>query len=464
MVPRLRIACALLLCLAPACGSPPPPNIVLIVVDALRADRLGVYGNPRGLSPFLDELAARSVVFHRAYAVSSWTLPSVASILTSRFPSQHGVTSFAAQLPAGEVTLDQVLRAAGYLSAAFTANLMTHRLVTSFDHREQLLRSDTSEREIPGRGVELNRQVARWLTRIRESGEPARPVFIYLHYMETHTPYAPPEAFLAKTQRGDPPDVGFAEATIGVGNGLGIGDEARPAVEAVYDAEVLAVDAAVRDLLATLDRMQMGGNTLIVLTSDHGEAFREHGFWSHGINLYNEILQVPLIVHVPGAETRVDVDAVVSLADLAPTLAELAGLPVPAPFEGDSFARLLVARRSWSPLGLLMRWRAQRRTAYSEANVSEEDRRLLRALISGHMKFIVHPDGTSELFDLAADPGEKTPQPLAEGESLARMLDARSARLLRRASARETTPLDEATRQRLKALGYVAGEARPQPP
>ena len=231
-----------------------PPNVVLIVVDTLRADRLDTYGNPRGLTPFLDVLARRGTVFANAYAPSSWTCPSVASLFTSRYPSQHGVVNFEAKLAESEVTLADRLGDAGYVNAGFSANFRlaaNHGYAQGFGNWQAFLGRGHPKAE----GLRLRETSLAWLEKNVQPGSRSpvqpgsrSPVFLYFQYMEPHAPYVPPEPF--RTQFGLPsaPDADPATANAkitSVSNGRGLTAPEVALVESLYDAEVAAVDAEI---------------------------------------------------------------------------------------------------------------------------------------------------------------------------------------------------------------------------
>ena len=169
----------------PGARSAPRPNILLVLIDTLRADRLGVYGNERGLTPFLDEIAKSGTVFSHAYAPSSWTCPSIASLFTSRYPSQHGATTPDARLVASEVTLAESLSASGYATAGFVANLrLDERLGfgQGFDHWRVF-------KQLPlVRGKVVQTYSMEWLNP-QQTASPDQPIFLYLHLTEPHSPY-----------------------------------------------------------------------------------------------------------------------------------------------------------------------------------------------------------------------------------------------------------------------------------
>jgi arylsulfatase A-like enzyme len=481
---RFSRSLTLLFVIVASCGSPPRPNILMVVVDTLRADRLGSYGNDRGLTPFLDSLAARGNVFHRAYAQSSWTSPSIASLFTSRFQSQHGVIRAGGRIRSQETTLAEVLRDNGYVTAGFSANgvlrgrgdKMTGGSLRSgsgfgqgFAHYEA-----SAPERVEGiraqalwateRAEDVNRRAVEWLD---GRAQPRQlPTFLYLHYMEPHIPYAPEEAFLRQTFAGrDLPDMYRLNALAYRGNNFPINDSILRDIQATYDAEVMSVDAGLRSLFSQLEERAFLDDAIIVVTADHGEEFKDHGLIGHGKTLYDELIRVPLLILVPEQSERVDVWDIVSLVDVAPTLVDTLQIGRPDSFEGRSFrVELLAATGWWHALlarvdGILA---SEPRVAYSELLHDKNHRRLSpheRALVMGSKKLIVGVDGESEFYDSGLDPGEKNSGGVPKG-SRALLLDTLAAmqrHVLQLAGADEARPLDPATEEILRALGYTDG-------
>jgi arylsulfatase A-like enzyme len=434
------------------------PNVVLIVVDTLRADRLGSYGSTRGLTPFLDELAGRGVVFANAYASSSWTCPSVASLLTSRYPSQHGVVGFDVRLPEEETTLAERLVGGAfgrvgevvrrdYVGGAFSANW---RLMKTLGYAQGIRtwRSYATDRK--PRADWLGRRCLMWLDGAfgwaRWHRWFPRPLFLYLHFMEPHAPYDPPA-------RHRPRDDGGADAATANRKLIEMrwSDLTKPEIallERLYDGEVASFDAELRRLFVALEERGVLRDAVIVVTADHGEEFGEHGLMEHGWSLYEPGLRVPLIMVAPGLPAGRVVEEPVSLVDVAPTLLELLRLPAAPRFEG----------RSLLPLA---RERGEARDVLAELWPSDErgaTRRHTLALIRARTKLLVGGDAvTTEAYDLASDPGETRPLEMAGavGE-LRSVLAAKEADLRQRANATTSrVPLDERDRERLRALGYV---------
>jgi arylsulfatase A-like enzyme len=441
-----------------------PPNVLLIVVDTLRADRLGAYGNGRDLTPFLDSLARRGTVFANAYAPSSWTCPSVASLFTSRYASQHGVVRFDSKLSESEVTLAERLIDVGYLSGGFSANF---RLAAEYGYAQGFanwtayLPRDGGDPK-PDGGV-LRKGVTHWLTTLGTGSR--SPVLLYLQYMEPHAPYVPPEPY--RTKFGLPSDATADEHAANAKlTALGGGDKGLTPSEiallaSLYDSEVAAVDAEISALFSELDRLGFLRDAVVIVTADHGEEFGEHGEFLHGLTLYNPSVRVPLIIAGPGIASGQTVSENVSLIDVAPTLLDLAGLPPEPAFEGHSLTPLMCGSRA-RPTS------SGREGAMTGQVISELERshlqgydvrRHARAIFDGPQKLILDPRGRTMLYDLSTDPGETTP--LKDPASVARTSEllARLARRQPSASSHATTAaagpvLDDATKEKLRALGY----------
>jgi arylsulfatase A-like enzyme len=378
-------------------------------------------------------------------------------LFTSRYPSQHGVIAFDSVLPDEEITLAEELREAGYVTGFFSPNGLLRedwgfgQGFTEF--REFAIPPRPNQPDylwIPYRADYTNRHVVSWLDSMTATGK-RPPVFLYIQYMEPHSPYAPPEAALQRTLEGrKKPDLAEVNLFAFVGNDAPIEERVLRDLRDVYDAEVLSLDTQLRRLFAALGSRGLLENAILVFTSDHGEEFAEHGLIGHEKTLYGEVIQVPLVISQPGVSRRTDVADVVSLIDLAPTLLSLIGRAAPAAFEG----------RSLLPLQTGVAPPAQRAT-YSELPVPEGavPNRFsphLRSVIAGNHKLIAGRNGEMEYYDLQADPGERDPDALAEAErtALRRILEEMVQGAARRDARREVKPIDDATREQIRALGY----------
>jgi len=437
-----------------------PPNIVLVVADTLRADRLGVYGNGKGLTPFLDELAARGTVFTHAYAASSWTCPSVASLLTSRYPSQHRVSDYDSKLPDGETTLAESLAEKRYVAGGFSANF---RLSGPLGYGQGFTGWFPFVAHGKITAQRLGRKSLAWID-AAWNRRARRPLFLYYQFMETHAPYDPvgeahaPDAAIAALRRRLCPECADTARNAAINEQLTAlhwdllthDDVAR--LEALYDVEVASFDARLRDLFAGLARRGVLDKAIVVFTADHGEEFRDHGYLGHGTSLYNELIHVPLIVLTPGQHAGRVVADNVSLLDVAPTLLDLVGILPERAAEGRSLVPLLDGGSV--PADVVAELPP---VLSSPLDIGRH--RL--AFVRGTLKLIVpRKSGVARdrpvVFDLATDPGEQHPgSPATECAACLRAARRVRAEIAARAAPAEHGVVDERTREHLRALGYV---------
>jgi arylsulfatase A-like enzyme len=382
------------------------PNVVLIVVDALRADHLSCYGYARQTSPHLDALAASGVLCESMYCAGIPTQPAFTTIHTGQHPITHGIVSHggAAELAKKTPTLAEVLLGAGYTTCAVD-NLMRERMWFGRGFEYYV---DPSLRRVLHLGVtaeELNRRAIPWLR--AHSGE---PFFLFIHYWDPHTPYLPPEQDRG-FYRGDPTDPSNASLEEWWRHPMGV--LARdtwlqtPAgritdveyVVALYDGEIRHVDRGIAELVQAVDELGLAERTLVAVTADHGESMNEHGIFFEHHGLYESTVRVPFIARWPG---RIPAGArrtqLLQHHDLAPTLLEAAGLRTPPTMEGKSRWKLLTGEGE-----------DPGRDALLMVECTHQAKWALRA---GRYKFILAraPDfyGTPlrELYDLERDPAE----------------------------------------------------------
>ena len=432
---------AVLAAFAAGCGPPArsgPPDLILISVDTLRPDHLGAYGYPRKTSPHLDALARDSVRFDTAIAQAPSTLPSHASMLTSLPPSRHGALFSRRQaLREGATTVAEVLREAGYRTAAFVAKGQLAPVFRLDQGFELYASSHGSLRRKVGEAMD-------WL----DAEQPEGPVFLFLHTYEVHHPYRPePELMdpLDAGYEGDLPDHIEVDLLRRI-NGdreprIAIDEADLQHVENAYDAGITHMDLGIRALVRELRERDRFENTAIVFTSDHGEEFGEHGRvgW-HAHSLYDELLRVPLLLRLPGGRHGGErVEAQVRSIDIAPTLLALAGVAAPAAFEGRSLLARLGPDADPEP------WPAR-----SERDVTRDP--LPTALHDGRYKWY-----EGRLFDLEADPGERVDLREREPERAARLEADYRAGLRGGDAAPGATAVElpEAARERLRELGYL---------
>lgn len=335
----------MLLALLLSCWGTPvpeaPPDIVLVVIDTLRGDHLGIYGHERPTSPRMDGLAQSGTWFHRAYAQSGWTLPSFTSLLTGTYPHQHRVgrapfdPSAFGRLGPESTTLPEVLSAQGYVTAAWMNNTFLapeFGLAQGFQTYDYQGSTNSRSRS----GEETVDGALGWLT------VQTQPAFALVHLMEPHMDYAPPEStrgrFTSERELHISVPYTLSEQIGGRGTGKSPSPEIQADIRRVYDEEILAVDMAVGRLVDGLKAAGRWENTTLVITSDHGEEFWDHGGFEHGHTLLGELTRVPLIVAGRGP-SKGRVDTVVEHVDLFQALVHLGGAESPSGTAGqDVFA------------------------------------------------------------------------------------------------------------------------------
>jgi len=413
----------------PASTPAGPPNILLVTIDTLRADHLGAYGYGRIETPNIDRLAKRGTLFSQAFSPVPLTLPAHAAIMTGTVPPIHGVRNNGQRLPAGPRTLAEILKGRGYRTGAFVgafpldSRFGLNRGFETYDDRYGSRNASRDLTFVERRADDVNAPAAAWIS--ARSGE---PFFAWVHYFDPHTPYEPPPPYAA-------------------------GYRGRE-----YDGEIAYADAALGRLLARLEASGLLENTLVVLTADHGESLGEHGEATHGIFIYDSTLHVPLILAhpalIPAGRT---VGSPVGLTDLAPTILDLLGIPLPAGMDGISAAPALKSKPgSGGP-------NVEGREMYIECQAGWLDRRWapLRGIRTGTWKYIDAPQ--AELYDLRTDSGE-TRNVLSTHPAEVRRLSEALGRIVRTApaTAAKSEPMSAETRRKLRSLGYVGGS--PVPP
>jgi arylsulfatase A-like enzyme len=316
------------------------PDILLITVDTLRADRLGTYGSTLGLTPSLDRFAQDALVFDQAYAVAPITTPSLSSAFTSHYPHETKVTDNGLRIPAGVPTLAELLRREGYETAAVVSNPVLAepgRLDPGFDVYDDSLPEQEKYRDEPARRAGRTTDAALALWRTRKS----KPFFLWVHYMDPHGPYQAPDSFVERATRATGPE----DRTLAVSADNRSGG-AIPRYQYIegcrssrdylvrYNAAVAYLDSQIGRLLSDPQISRLRTEGLILFTADHGEALGEHDTWfAHGENVYDEMIHVPWIVAGRGVRAGRRTDAV-SLIDLMPSLFDELGFPISGEWRG----------------------------------------------------------------------------------------------------------------------------------
>lgn len=377
----------------PEDGAPPDgPNLLLITIDCLRADHVGVHGYAKPTTPNIDRLAAEGVRFTNAFANAPMTLPSIPQLFTSNlFPTKD--------IP----TLLEPVAKAGIPSAAVVNNAWIPLWLSQGKHAEPpgtfdvMISGDLDAKAITDRAIA-------WLDEHRDDR-----FVLFLHYLDAHTPYAPPKDDIARfadpAYRGKIGDT-FAHVEGADASHLDAAD--RQKVMALYDAAVRFIDQQIGRVLETLAQQGELERTVILLTADHGEEFWDHGHFFHGQSLYDELLHVPLVVRGPGLPAGTVVQRPVRLIDVAPSLVEWGKLERPATFEGRPLSQAIAAPDAPGDDHIATATQAQFPTRY--------------AIRSGGLKLIESLDsGRRELYETATDPGEKNDLASSRPEDVARL-------------------------------------------
>ena len=371
------------------------PNLILILVDTLRFDHLHANGYPRETSPSLDALARRGVLFEQAITAAPWTLPSSMSLLTGRLPSAHHVENYRMKLSPSIPTLAEVLKSAGYATSAVVSHIYVGRpfgFERGFDRFEDFGISKDYRFEA-GLEPKAERVTERALEEVRSVK--GRPFFLFVHYFDPHWDYDPPPPF---DTRFTGPYAGALTGKYKSFSEFALPDRPLPAADVqhlvdLYDGEIAYTDSQIGRLLEGLDQDGVAGRSVVVVVSDHGEEFKEHGSLGHGRNLYDEVTRVPLIVtdfRQSGGGRRVQEQ--VRSIDVFPTLCALAQVLPPRGIQGESLVPYLTQGSPGS------------RPAISETIRFDAYRKSYR---QPGAKLIVGLENNSrEYYDLKSDPSE----------------------------------------------------------
>ena len=432
-----------------ATNTPAHPNIVLVTIDTLRADHCSTYGYPRPTTPHLDAVATAGTLFETAYTPMPTTLPAHAALFTSRFTREIGVRKNGVPLSERATTLTEILRSAGYATAAFVSSFVLDERFgiqqgfelydDDFSAAEGDLRDDYQwhgqdmDRPFDRRGSATTDAALDWL----RSREGSAPFFLWVHYFDPHQPLRPREPFRSQ----------FAREHV----------ETEPErVVDLYDAEVRYTDEQLGRLLDAVEGIAPGGETLTVIAADHGEGLWQHGWLEHGVNLYDEATRVPFVWRWPGriaAGQRVSPP--VSLLDTLPTIVGLLGLPAPdVPIRGRDLSAIVAGATAAD----------EERTVFMKRRHYEHrvinNRRVTGPVVAArwrHWKLIESKNERGiELYDLASDPDENHDvagwRPRVTRLLVTRLSEWRSSQ-----PREPATPaaLPEDVRTGLEALGYV---------
>ncbi|MCP5054172.1 MAG: sulfatase [bacterium] len=401
-------------------------NVVLIVIDTLRSDHLPFYGYKKNTAPFLGELAKQGVVFENAFSASSWTSPATASIFTSLYPYQHGVLMGLLairnaqkidpkvtinRIPQKITTITEVLKKEGYQTYGVADNL-------NIDKRQGFTQGFDRFRTFMYRQAPtVNETVKKWKNKLTNG----KKYFLYLHYMEPHAPYHPREPWYEPFE-----------------------DKRKHRISA-YDSEINYVDQHIKELF---ELFHWGKNTLVIVTSDHGEGLWDHGLMGHGKTLHREEIQVPLLIYLPGKKTARRVSTNVGTIDILPTVRDLIGLEKSEIDEGVSLVPLMEGKEH----------DLDKRNLFSYLWVKMKDTIEWKSTIYKNWHFIIKLPEFRYLFSLLKDQKEKFNQ-FNAGKDTAALLEKRFDEFMKKSKKfkqeSSTVELDKKKTDKLKSLGYV---------
>ena len=389
-------------------------NLLLLSVDTLRADHLGAYGYGPPTSPMIDRLAETGTLFEQAYAPRGLTWPSLVSLMTSRYPVQHGVRTNAMKVDESELTLAEILRDKGYASAAYIAPTAIDQFWEGFETVE--LADDPA----------ISRQGVEWL-----EGAGDGPFFLWLHYFGPHKPYTPPEEYAMRFSRNY---TGPFKGLDGHMNAITahqteLGPEDLDHLIGLYDALIARTDDLLQEVLASLESLGLAEKTLVVFISDHGEDLYDHNkYFFHFASVYDSSLHIPLIFRLPGVVPEgLRVGPLVETNDISPTILQLLGFSTAPSFEGTSLApffdgegpELGPAFAEWRDMILTVRTENYRYVSnpaglgpvwlspegFAKLRKQEFYQRMVEAkVLDPRIEQLDYPIGETELYDVGRDP------------------------------------------------------------
>jgi arylsulfatase A-like enzyme len=424
--------------------SPHPHPIIIIDIDTLRADRLGCYGNHRNTSPNLDSLGAESILFNWAFSQAPNTGPSQTTILSGLYPTTHGKIPDEAKVPDEALMLAEALAAEGFK----TAGLHDGGYLSDFFNIGQ---GFDLYQDFRGRGFSaIIPEAIDWLRANADTH-----FLLFLHTYDTHTPYAPKEPYRSAFINGlEPPSPGFdpsvetmetARLSQYTDSPIVFPENDIEWAKAMYDAEILYVDEWVGRLLEEIRSLNLDERATIVVISDHGEEFQEHGTVLHE-KLYSSVTHVPLMIRLPGGVGATRVERVVGTVDLMPTLLDMVSVPIPESVEGSSLLPVMLGLEDASRGG----------TTFSESPYFG----IRRAVVHDtHHLLLTRRNSKVELYDFKRDTAEQQDLSGTHHDTVAELrtlLDhwiATTTPLV--ASGTGTEPLDNQTQEQLRALGYI---------
>jgi arylsulfatase A-like enzyme len=443
-----------------AAGKTPPPkveNMIFVVVDTLRADRVGAYGYKQPTTPAIDKLAAEGVLFETLHSASPWTAPSFGSFFTGVSPTIHGAGGMLAKgsskgtllfgvtvggirkdLPTLTTLIPEGIQTAAIVNNAFVSkNLGFDRGFDHFDHRNAGVHKYRKADETAKRAIE-------WLEENHEN-----PFFLLVHFFDPHMGYGPPQKYISqfapnKSRRISVPFTDHDSARDGT---LKPSEQEKTFIRGLYDGEVRFVDDEIANIVETMRRLSLLENTWIVVTADHGDEHFEHGSFEHGHAYEDEVTRVPLIIRAPGGKWHAGdrIGASIGHVDITPTLLDLYGVTIPSHFEGRSL------------LPLVSGLETEHREVYMEYNLFNGQQ---CAMFDGRYKIVWDTRRKRGFYyDLKTDPGEtrRLSSDDPKYKELFALLSAKRAALAKAAKGKVSNKaaLSPEAAKALKELGYI---------
>ena len=454
------------------------PNIILIILDTARAHNLSCYGYSRLTTPYLDSLCNDAHRFTNAFTPGIWTIPSHASLFTGTYPSKHGALNLHRYLNADYTTIAQLLASHSYETAAFSNNFFLSvedfglnrgfQKIEGKQHRNDFLSRllHKGMRLLTGSqdsgAAYTNNSIRRW---IRHGRDFDRPFFLFANYMEAHAPYINlPRKYIAKFLSKDEVERLSSinqDRQKYLTRSITMTDDDFRILRSVYDAQIAYLDQTIRNLMEILKANNLFEQSLIIITSDHGDLIGEHGLMHHSYCVYEELIKIPLIVKLPGScSNGKDYNHLVSLIDIYPTISEILNIKDDSSLrqvQGES----LYSRKSEDEREHVFveceKPKNEFKDTYPGFDFSVYDRQLL-AIRSHNYKYIWASDGKHELYDLTHDPAELD-NIIATKPDLVSELESRLFTWYNsfEKSSNKTSPedsIDNEIREQLKGLGY----------
>ncbi len=451
-------------------------NFVLITLDTTRADHLGCYGYSKNTTPFLDSLAQKGILFENAYANATWTLPSHASLFTGLMPSVHGVGYSNFFVSPSVKTIAESLQQKGYTSAAFIGGpflVSAFNINQGFDFYDEHLDPHSELKRltlfrliskltgkslwhIDGQrhGAEINQEVSSYL----KWAVNRQPFFLFVNYFDAHEPYDPPQEIRDQMQIQSTMKGNIRFYPLNKQNGIACHADGKPLSENefeqlrdLYDGELRYQDQQLQALWKLLEEQGIASKTILIIVSDHGETIGEHQFLDHGHNLYQEQVHVPLLFYNSGLFSGGrKITEKVQLIDVYPTLLQFVGLKPDSGIQGHSLIPGLRSNQFPS------------RPVLSEIDIDSHPRfaafkRSQRMIMEDSMKYVDSSNRDNHLFDLQTDPAEMVnlQKDRAEDAERLRKKSNELFRALEILKHKGSGELDDETREKLKALGYI---------